>query len=571
LFPGNPLQETPQNFSGVGTTAAAAALNSFEAAIGGTVNKTAAPQTGGFRTITWDGVKLDGTDFGGGANTTVVNLNKTVVIPKNRFIGQGVFFGDPYAVSGDGFVDVGPNVTGLFPAFSTPNTFAMTNSNTIDLSFNLPTAGTGSTGTPVPAATRGFGAIFINSELANTSSIEYFSGDKMLGTFFVPTGTQGQPEFLGELFPDAVVTRVTLTLGTDILFSFNGVTATPGPNQNNPAASHNLVVTDDFSYAEPVPLNSDPAIISGPQGVLNAQTAVSASVGTPVNSVVATFSDTDATPGPQAYVANINWGDGHITNGVVTSNGRGGFNVSGANTYASAGLFPLSVDVEKFDASGTSISLTNTALVSAANTTTTLSLSSSSTEFGQPITLKAVVAPAPNVVAGTLVVFKDGANVIGTANLDSTGTANFSISSLPAGSHNFTAVFPGSFSFNTSTSSTQAANVSSNVTPQFQIVPLKIVKKSGKFVQTVLVKNTGGNVIAGPVFFVLHGLSPKVKLVNQTGLTSVPPVSPFVNIPLGPANLFAPGQVIPLSFSFSTNSAKKIVYVSVVEAGITQP
>jgi hypothetical protein len=46
------------------------------------------------------------------------------------------------------------------------------------------------------------------------------------GTFFVPVGTEGQPEFLGELFPNAIVTRVSLTLGTDALFSFDGVTAT---------------------------------------------------------------------------------------------------------------------------------------------------------------------------------------------------------------------------------------------------------------------------------------------------------------------------------------------------------
>src|SRR5262249_36810943 len=146
------------------------------------------------------------------------------------------------------------------------------------------------------------------------------------------------------------------------------------------------------------------------------------------------------------------------------------------NTYASAGLFPLSVLVEKFEANPTTISLTNTAMVSAANSTTTLSLSSTSSQFGQPITLKAVVSPAPNAVAGALVVFKDGSNVIGTGNLDSTGTANFSISSLLAGTHNFSATFPGSFSFNPSTSAMQSATISSNITSQFQIINGKITK-----------------------------------------------------------------------------------------------
>jgi hypothetical protein len=129
LFPGNPIAVgTPQVFSGVGGTntagGALTALNEFEAQIGGVKNTAAAPQSGGFRTITWDGVKLDGTDSGGSPNTTVINLNKTVAIPLNRFQTQGTFFGDVYAVSGDGFTDVNPNVTGLFPAFSPHNTFA---------------------------------------------------------------------------------------------------------------------------------------------------------------------------------------------------------------------------------------------------------------------------------------------------------------------------------------------------------------------------------------------------------------------------------------------------------------
>jgi hypothetical protein len=583
LFPGNPLQEPNTEFSGVGSSAAAAALNSFEAAIGGGNNTKTSPGVPvasgtGFRTITWDGVKLDGTDFGGGANTTVVNTGKTVVIPKNRFIGQGAFFGDPYAVSGDGFADVGNNVTGLFPAFSSPNTFAMTNDNTIDMSFNLATTGVGSTGTPVPAATRGFGAIFLNNEEINnnpnqaSSTIEYFSGDKSLGVFKVPFGQQGQAEFLGELFPDAVVTRVSLTLGTDTLFSFDGVNFTKGSNQNNPGAGHNLVVTDDFSYAEPVPLNSDPPIISGSQGTLNAQTAVSATVGTAVTTVVATFSDTAATAAAQNYTANINWGDGHITNGAVTANGRGGFNVSGTNTYGSAGLFPLSVDVEKFEANPETISLTNTAQVAAANTTTSLSLSSSSTQFGQPLTLTAVVSPAPNLVPGSLVVFKDGSNVIGTGNLDKTGTASFSISNLPAGSHSFSATYPGSFSFNTSTSQTQTATISSNITPQLQITPGRITGRRGRFAQTVTVRNNGGNALSGPVFFVLAGLSPRVKLINQSGLSSQVGQSPFVTIPLGPANLFSPGQTVALTFNFATNlNPRRILYANLVLGGINQP
>src|SRR5262249_12617860 len=116
LVPGNPITAgTPTTFSGGMTV-----LTSFEAAIGGSKNTAAAPQATGFRTITWDAVKVDGSDAVSGPNSTVVVPGgHTVGIPLNRFQNQGVFFGAIYAVSNDGFVDANPNVGGpnavLFP------------------------------------------------------------------------------------------------------------------------------------------------------------------------------------------------------------------------------------------------------------------------------------------------------------------------------------------------------------------------------------------------------------------------------------------------------------------------
>src|SRR3954451_20350216 len=71
LFPGNPVTSVSHiEFSAAGktgATSAAAALSSFQQAITGANNNTSAtPQTGGFRTIDWDAVKLDASDFGGG-------------------------------------------------------------------------------------------------------------------------------------------------------------------------------------------------------------------------------------------------------------------------------------------------------------------------------------------------------------------------------------------------------------------------------------------------------------------------------------------------------------------------
>src|SRR5581483_6279728 len=57
--------------SAAGTGNAATALNNFQTMIGGSNNGGGPPATNGFRTINWDAVGLDGTDFGG--NSTVVD------------------------------------------------------------------------------------------------------------------------------------------------------------------------------------------------------------------------------------------------------------------------------------------------------------------------------------------------------------------------------------------------------------------------------------------------------------------------------------------------------------------
>jgi hypothetical protein len=348
LFAGAPISiGTPTSFSGVGgdhtSGGALNALNAFEAAIGGVRNTLPAPQNGGFRVITWDGVALDGTDFGG--NSTVIVPNKVVGIPLNRFQTQGSFFREIYAVSGDGFQSVNSHVTStLFPAFSPNNIFAMFNENTIEFHFVL--ASRANT-TPVPALSRGFGAIFRNVELSNSTSIEYFHGSDSLGKFFVTPGTQGEAEFLGELFAQPIVTDITITLGTDAIFSFDGSTVTSG-GADDPTHGHNLAVTDDFAYPEPV---------AAPP-----QSPIAANVNSLFQGTVAAFSDGDSTATPSNFTSTIDWGDGTTSAGTISVRAGGGFNVDGSHTYFGAGTLPISVHVQDFG--GHDVTVTNTASVS---------------------------------------------------------------------------------------------------------------------------------------------------------------------------------------------------------------
>ncbi len=403
LSPGTPVTvTTPTAFSGVGGTntsgAALTALQSFDTAIGGSDNgATASPQSGGFRSINWDGVKLDGTDFGG--DTTVIDAGKTVGIPLNRFQERGIFFEEVYAVSGDGFADVNPSATGLFPAFSASNTFSMFNENTIDFSFVKPSSHTTSA---VDAENSGFGAIFLNVQTPNTTSIEYFHGNESLGKFYVPVGTQGQAEFLGELFSSPIVTRAQITLGTDVLFSFNGTTFSSSSTNNPP--SSNLVVNDDFVYPEPV---TDPDIptVTGMQG----QT---------FTGTVARFFDSDTTVNAASFTGIIHWGDGQASPATITSNSSGGFDVSGSNTFAQGGKLPISVDIQQFDSAGDDIELHNFANVTALPVL--------------PLTAKGTTV---NATAGTSItaVVSKFTSVTGAATQDFTASINWGDGSTTAG------------------------------------------------------------------------------------------------------------------------------------------
>jgi len=67
--------------------------------------------------------------------------------------------------------------------------------------------------------------------------------------------------------------------------------------------------------------------------------------GAQFSGAVASFTDADSTLGAGSFSATINWGDGASSTGVITSNGVGGFNVSGTHTYEEEGSYTVGVTV----------------------------------------------------------------------------------------------------------------------------------------------------------------------------------------------------------------------------------
>ena len=105
-------------------------------------------------------------------------------------------------------------------------------------------------GSTTAALTKGFGAVFTDVDLANTTSLTFFDASNVsLGTFFVPAQPfDASLSFLGVDFGSAVVSRVRITSGNAAL----GAGLTDGGGRD-------LVVMDDFIYGEPTAAVPEPS------------------------------------------------------------------------------------------------------------------------------------------------------------------------------------------------------------------------------------------------------------------------------------------------------------------------
>ena len=175
---------------------------------------------------------------------------------------------------------------------------------------------------------------------------------------------------------------------------------------------------------------------------------ISATQGIAATVQVATFIDYDTTKTAGSFTASINWGDGTAPSaGTIAANGTAGFNVTGTHTYAAPGNF--NVDVQVADSNNNFAKTRSTATVKAA-TTTAVTSSVNPSDFGQSVTFTATVTSGAGTPTGS-VQFKDNGTNLGAAvNLNGSGVATVSTSTLTVGTHTITAEYGGSTSFGVS-------------------------------------------------------------------------------------------------------------------------
>ena len=338
------------------------AVANFAAAIGGADNGATSGEHGsGFRHVSWDDIALNGSDPG----STALPGGHTVALSRGRLQPWGIELGPDVAVADDGFHSVNSNVQ--FTPYSLHDVWAPFNSQA---PFNSPVAELdvvapdGQASTPVAAQTRGLGVVFLNVRQADTTGIEYYNGDILLGRVFAPAGTGG-PSFAGLLFPDPVVTRVVVVLGTAEIFSLDGSPAGTDPNT--------MVAGDDVTLAEPAA----------------ARGAVAATAGVPVNAALDTFTETDPNASPKAL---IDWGDGVRSVGTIVPGPTGTFLVAGNHPYAHTGSYVADVTVD--DSSGPEQTKEINIAVGPRTTTTAVTCSPSPVAVSASTTCTATISDA---------------------------------------------------------------------------------------------------------------------------------------------------------------------------------
>jgi len=212
------------------------ALNEFRDSLGTLNSKPGAK--GGRREVNWDGGPANLTnnnlfpgDFFAATDPTLPDGRKRGLI--NTTPGTG------FSISDNDFSFINPKYDDQFNDFSPKKTFIAVGSNITDNFFKVP-------GTNIDATVQGFGVVFSDVNSASSTSLEFYNGERLLGSFKVPNIGNNNPggfSFLGVYFPNEKVTRVRIYSGNAPL--------SPTQDDLSDGGGKDLVIMDDFIYSEP--------------------------------------------------------------------------------------------------------------------------------------------------------------------------------------------------------------------------------------------------------------------------------------------------------------------------------
>ena len=192
---------------------------------------TAGEQPAGRREVNWDGAAAR--PFNNRDDFPRDFFNSTV---KAGLVYDGTAFRNDSLL----FAEINPTYANQFKAFSPKVMFSAIGTNVINALFEV--AGTGTA-----AAVTGFGVVFSDVDMDNTTSLELFdTSNRSLGRFFAPSRQDANGfSFVGVKFDTPIVARVKITCGSGALGA--------GVNDITDGGAADLVVVDNVIYGEPHP------------------------------------------------------------------------------------------------------------------------------------------------------------------------------------------------------------------------------------------------------------------------------------------------------------------------------
>ncbi|WP_166829829.1 beta strand repeat-containing protein [Thalassoroseus pseudoceratinae] len=235
---------TTREATGADAAAITATVDQFRDDLGTLNSNTPGSQSPGRRQINWDAAP----DSVSAPNSFPGDFFNANFSPRAR----GVEFTTPgtdfqlsaTAASGEGvnFSNINSNYATDFSTFSAERLFTPIGSNVVLVNFFVP-------GTDIPAAVTGFGAVFSDVDVDDSTMIEFLDvDDNVLATQMVlATAGDGSLSFTGLTFDAPVVASVRITSG-------NGNLAM-GNDDITQGGTDDLVVMDDFIFGEPVPIS----------------------------------------------------------------------------------------------------------------------------------------------------------------------------------------------------------------------------------------------------------------------------------------------------------------------------
>ncbi len=227
--------------SGSSPSAIQGTVDGFRNALGNLNAPEPVLNAGGRRQINWDAAP-DGVSAPNPFAGDFFNFNAS---PRARGIefttpGNG-FQLSATAASGEGveFDNINNTYSDRFGTFSPERLFTPLGSNVTDVFFFNPADQT------TPALTRGFGAVFTDVDLPDTSRLEFYdANDQLIDLVYAPWVDGDETlSFVGGIYDTPIIARVRIYTGTTEL----------GPDEN--LGQHlDVVALDDFIFGEPSPI-----------------------------------------------------------------------------------------------------------------------------------------------------------------------------------------------------------------------------------------------------------------------------------------------------------------------------